>query len=102
MSEDADFEAWQHDVITNLVPKMQESSVVASLVPDGPTDAKFAVELGVAIMLDKPIIIVVRPGMQVPAKLMKVADATVDWTDDATVATQIGEAMKSLGFTDDD
>lgn len=65
-------------VINDLVPKIRGSAATVSLVPKGKTDVKFAVELGLSIMLDKPIIAVVAPGTRVPAKLIKVADAIVE------------------------
>jgi hypothetical protein len=78
MSDDAEFEAYAERVLTELVPKIEDSAVTVSLVPSGPSDVKFAVELGLSIMLDKPIIAVVDPGAEVPAKLVQVADEIVE------------------------
>lgn len=61
---------------------------MVSLVPTEQTDIKFALELGVAIMLDKPIIAVVRPGTRVPAKLVAVADELLEMDLDNPVSTQ--------------
>lgn len=69
---------WARRVIDDLVPKMRNTGAVISLVPATETDVKFAVELGFAIMLGKPIIAVVRPGTQVPPKLVLVADEIVE------------------------
>lgn len=79
-------EPWEHPdarkflrrAFKELLPKLQTSSVVFSLVPRGPADIKYAVELGLSIMLDKPIILVVSPGARVPAKLAKVADEILE------------------------
>lgn len=71
-------EAWAARVLSELVPMIAESYATVSLVPRGATDVKFAVELGLSIMLDKPVILVVGPGVQVPAKLAKVADGIVE------------------------
>lgn len=57
---------------------MSGSEVVVSLVPRGPSDIKYAVELGLSIMMDKPIIAVVIPGTKVPAKIVRVADLIVE------------------------
>lgn len=65
-------------VRTGLLPKLEESAAVVSLVPDGDGDIKFAVETGLAILLDKPIIAMVLPGRQIPAKLAKVADRVIE------------------------
>ena len=40
-------------------------------------DLRFAVQLGIFIMLDKPLIVVVLPGRTVPDRLARVADAVV-------------------------
>ncbi len=61
-----------------LLPKMQRSTVTFSLVPRGPSDMKYAVELGLSIMLDKPIYLIVHPGQKIPAKLMAVADDVLE------------------------
>jgi hypothetical protein len=79
--DDPDAEAWARHVVDELVPMVQGSAVTISLVPTGDTDVKFAVELGVSIMLDKPIILIVSPGMRIPAKLAQVADEIVEVGD---------------------
>ena len=76
---------WQQfaeQCITELVPKIDGSAMTISLVPKGSSDVKFAVELGFSIMLDKPIIAVIQPGMKVPGKLLAVADAIVELDPD--------------------
>lgn len=58
-----------------LYPKLDSSAFVMSLCPtDGKPDVKFSVELGMSIMLDKPIVAVVMPGVPMPKKLEMVAD----------------------------
>jgi hypothetical protein len=44
---------------------------------------KFAVELGFSIMLDKPIIAVIAPGQQVPARMLRVVDEVLEGPVDA-------------------
>ena len=82
----------------NMVPKMRESAYVMSLVPgDGEADVKFAVELGFAIMMDKPIILVMQPRQRIPEHLRKVADGFIDWSDDpAVMAKRIERMMKKI------
>lgn len=67
-------------IASNVAPAMRGSSVVVSLLPDGmsSTDVKLAVELGMSIAMDKPIILLVRPGTKVPSKLVEIADAIVE------------------------
>lgn len=96
---DEDFDAWAAEVSNTLVPKIEASTVVASLVPKGETDIKFAVELGVAIMLDKPIIALVVPGVKVPAKLVKVVDRVVEFdldNDSEGTTNRLLAAMEEL------
>ena len=61
----------------DALEKIAGSVATISLVPEGKVDIKFAVELGLSIMLDKPILALVMPGTTVPAKLRKVVDRVV-------------------------
>lgn len=88
----------------NVLPKMNDSTFVMSLIPDrSGVDVKFATELGMAIMLDKPIFAVVPPGRAVPRGLRAVAakvvelDVDIDTTDgQAVVAEQISKFVADL------
>lgn len=76
--EHPDMVAWVEHVAKDLVPKVKSSSVTVSIVPHtDKVDIKYAVELGVNIILDKPILVVAEPGRQIPKKLQLVADAIV-------------------------
>ena len=92
--------AFQQAVSEGLVPKMENSAFAVALCPtEGPhkVDAKFAVELGVMIMLDKPIIAVVAPGTTVPEKLKLVADKIiVAKLEDDDTAQKIRDAVAEL------
>jgi hypothetical protein len=67
-------------VRAELVPMIDQSQFFVTLTPSDPDeiDVKFSVELGVAIMLDKPIIAVISPGSKMPPKLALVADHIID------------------------
>ena len=78
LADDPDFKAWAERVRAHVLPMINESALTMSLVPTGDTDIKFAVELGLSIMLDKPIIAVVQPGTKVPEHLVRVADEIVE------------------------
>jgi hypothetical protein len=69
--------AWIEHVLTDMLPKMEDSAIVCSIMPSGEGDVKFWVELGASIMLDKPIVIVAFENRDVPAKLRRVADEVV-------------------------
>lgn len=89
---------FQQVVTEGLIPKLDSSMYCVSLCPDADQiDAKFCVELGAMIMMDKPIIAVVTPGQKLSKKLEMVADKIVH----ADIATESGrqtlmEAIKDL------
>lgn len=98
--EEPSMKAWLRDVRVNLIPKMLNADTIVSLVPGGEGDLKYAVELGLSIMMDKPIIAVAIDNRTVPAKLLKVADYVVYLTSEefGTKAGQdkIHAAMESV------
>lgn len=78
---DPDFQAWERDVMENLVPALEDSALTMSLLPSSTRpDAKYAVELGMSILLDKPIMLVAQEGQFVPPKLAAIADEII-WVD---------------------
>lgn len=75
---DPEFRDFEAEVRANLTPKLLQSAIVVSLVPkDNQPDVKFAIELGMSIMLDKPIFAVAHIGEPVPERLARVADQVV-------------------------
>lgn len=96
--DDPDFQEWAKDVRENMLPKLEGSPLTVSIVPKGPADVKYAVELGFSIMLNKPIILAVPPGTTVPEKLVKVADEIIeiDLKDSRGSAKRMGEAMSRV------
>lgn len=64
---DPEARAWAQRALDELVPRLRDSVGTVSLVPDvaGLDDIKFALELGLTIMLGKPLIVAVTPGRQV-------------------------------------
>lgn len=97
-----EFEEFADDVRENLVPKIHESVFVMSLY-SGEVDVKFALEMGVAMLLDKPILACVMPGVKVPEKLARVVDRWVevdikDPTSRERLANEIRDMMADLGL----
>ena len=74
----SNFEAWEEHVKEVLIPMLEGTAVSITLVPQGTGSIRFAVELGLSIMLDKPIIALVRPGSSIPAALARAADELVE------------------------
>lgn len=64
--------------IRELVDKIDRSAWVLSIPPTDPADHKVATELGLAIMLDKPIVVLCWPGRDVPPGLARVATRIVE------------------------
>ncbi len=89
-------EAFTRAVREGLVPKIEGSHVAACIVPKDPgdVDVKFAVELGLMIMLDKPILAIIQPGTPVPKKLAMVAEVIVT----ADIATDEGQRLLHEGI----
>lgn len=100
LENDPEFRAYAKHVRESLVPMLTKSSIVVSIVPEGPdgVDVKFAVELGLAIMLNKPIIAPVRPGTQIPEKLSRVVDRFVEFSgkDMTALGVAVKEALADL------
>jgi len=59
-------------------------------------DIKFAVELGLMIMLDKPIIMVIQPNQVLPEKLRRVADDIVVHDPEHPDPKVLIEAMRKI------
>ena len=70
-----------------LIEMIQESHIFLTIAPED-ADVKFAVELGFAIMIDKPIMTVVMPNRVVPEHLVRVSDLIVH----ADIDTEEGRA----------
>lgn len=99
LNDDPEFRRWAKRVKAELVPMIESSEMTVSLCPvSEKIDVKFSVELGVSIMLDKPIIAVVPAGMPVPERLVRVADEIIEWHDDPKVLSpRITEAVERVG-----
>ena len=84
-------QAWVQHAIDELVPKLRDSYATVSIVPDlvGIDDIKFALELGLTIMLDKPLILAVVPGRGIPARLQRAADAIIEFDEDHPQRTSV-------------
>ncbi|WKW87107.1 deoxycytidylate deaminase [Microbacterium phage Nicole72] len=96
--EEPEARAWAKHVLDEVVPMIDRSTVFVSLVPTSEVDIKFAVETGLALMMDKPMIVAVAPGTRVPAKMLALADAVVEFDPSQPDATQarLNEAFKQI------
>jgi len=90
---------FERHVRETLVPKIRDSHVFVSIVPTGKTDVKFAVELGLGIMYNKPIIGVVQTGAEIPEKLSRVVDRFVEMDlngSNSDLSERLGNAITEL------
>lgn len=74
-----DWENFKAHVKENLIPQIEGSSLFVTIVPSGEVDIKFAIELGLSIMYDKPLIAVIPPGRKISEKLARVVDRFVEF-----------------------
>jgi hypothetical protein len=103
--ENDEFKTWATDMRRRLIPKMRDSQSVLMLAPDmkADIDIGFALQIGACILLEKPLILVVHPGRQIPPKLLAIADRIIEADlnglpmDDARIQEQIKQAMQDLG-----
>lgn len=98
--DNPDWKAFADHAIKDLIPKIDNSAYCMSLVPRKPedrTDIKFCLELGVMLMMDKPIIMVVAPGSQVPDKVVQVADMIIEMSmDDERFEERLTAALAEM------
>lgn len=93
----ASFEEFVTAVRKNAVKQIAGSDAFVSLVPEGEPDIKFAVELGLAIWFDKPIIAVAFPGREIPPGLRRIAHKVVECDLDTEAGVeQMRVALKEM------
>ena len=99
--DSAEFRSWADDMRERLIPKMRGSAHVMMIAPSMDTkfDIEFAVQIGAAILMEKPLILLVQEGRTVPPKLLKVADRIIetDLRDTAKAQDQIAQAIFDFG-----
>lgn len=95
--ERAEYDRVEGEFRRGLLPKLRESNVYVGICPEIP-DWKFCLELGAAIMLGKPLIVVVPQDRKLPAKLAEIADRVVrlDPESPGAAASEIGHAIQDV------
>lgn len=95
-----DWSAFERHVRSSLVPKMKDSSTVLILSPKlGDADVQFAVQIGMCILLEKPLLVLAIEGRQIPPKLEQIADRIIyaKSATDPSINEQIGRFMTDFG-----
>lgn len=85
--EDIPAEEWQrfeNEVREQVVDKMVDSALVTTINSASGPDVKLAVEVGMSILLDKPMVVIARDGDPVPAALERIAHAVIRHSGDLT------------------
>jgi len=79
------------------LPKILDSAVFLAIGTEE-LDVKMATELGAALLMDKPLLLVVPPGRRIPERLRRAADIVVDNWDATSPDAQerFAEALKKL------
>jgi hypothetical protein len=67
---------WSESVLKEMAPKLEQSAFSISMY-DGHHDVKLWVELGASIYMNKPILLTVFEGAEIPPKLALIADEIV-------------------------
>ncbi len=76
--ERKEWDAFVKHARTETLVNMTKSSAVISIAPAGKPDIKFCVELGMSIMLSKPIVIIIAAGQEIPQKLRVIANDVIE------------------------
>lgn len=99
--EGEDREQWDRFVAyqrEHVLAAIAGSAAMMSFVPEE-VDIKVALELGMAIYLNKPIIVLSPPGRPIPEKLVRVADRVVSGDIDTEEGlAELREAMRDMGI----
>lgn len=75
--DDPEWQRYAQQAREGLEPQVRDSAVGVSLF-NGTVDPKIAIETGYMVLLDKPIILVVTPGVKVPDKMARIADVILE------------------------
>jgi hypothetical protein len=79
-----------------MFPKLKESAFMIAIAAD--PDPKLCLEVGAAILFDKPILVVVLPGRQVPLALRTIAHKIVEIEsmEDPASMNRLNAAIREL------
>lgn len=82
---------------------VEESGSFIAVLDEGDLTAaraEFTLQIGHAVLTDKPLIITVPQGVKVPEKLRKVADRVVVYNRDnpASLPTELARALTEMGI----
>jgi hypothetical protein len=79
--EQPEVKAYLEDFRRNVLPNIKGSAVVMELVCEAEPDPKMCLEMGAAVLLDKPIVAICIQGRKVPQHLRRIASEVVEVSD---------------------
>jgi nucleoside 2-deoxyribosyltransferase len=83
--------------VNSYIERIEQSEAVVVIACNpNEIDEKIAFEMGVAIMLDKPIIAVIKPGTKIAEKLARIVDVFIEYSTPENIAEEIRQAMEEL------
>jgi hypothetical protein len=88
---------WEQAAREDLAPKVASSAYVMAIAAAGDVDPKQALELGYAILLDKPLVVVVPAGRQPPPGLARIARRVVQLRHGPDTPQAQQQLMAELG-----
>lgn len=72
------FKKFARQIVKETMPAMSKSAYVITIAPKGSeADVKLAVEIGLAILMDKPLIVFAPRGRAVGDRLARIADHVI-------------------------
>ena len=93
--EEPEMKAYLAHAKADMFPKLKGSAL--SLIIAADPDPKLCLELGAAILFDKPIVVLVPEGRVLPANLKRVASAVVEGDpSDPKVSQQMQDVIKGV------
>lgn len=80
------------------IPRIEASRMVISAIEAGRVDAQMCLQIGAALLLDKPLIVTVFKGSWIPARLRQLADAVIegDSMQDPEVQEKLQAAIRKV------
>lgn len=77
--DSAGYRDYTRHFLKDVLPKIEQSSYFLAIAPGGPAEAdvKMATEIGMCILLDKPLIVLAPKGRPVAERLLRIADHVI-------------------------
>jgi len=77
--ESDDWRRYAEDFRKLVLPKISGSAHFLVIAPErGATDIQFMLQIGAAVVLDKPFVVFTAPGQALPPRLARIADKIIE------------------------